>query len=278
MSGATAESEPPEPVRLHHWVYGVTPGVGYGIKATSKGLNLSLFEAPLRNAYTPIRGAAVQEQGGIDSRMLHPAAAGDDMLLSKLGPGPKDEMGRPTFQNHVAIIPMKALFERRLTLETVDAALVGADEREVEGNKELDAIEPAPPPERWRPGLGLAHHMTRAAVETIATRRIKSPHARTLVLVRDSLPPARNEILFKLTELLVLQSVLEPFPCMSDGPTASQMNRFSLVVSARGLRADNSWGIVEAPLTTPSIARVEDADHVYAAIEASFDADTSDYA
>jgi len=279
ISGGPSVGEtPPAPIRLHHWVYGVTPNEGYGIKSTSRGLNLSLFEAPLRGAYTPIRGEAVQSPGGIDSRMIHPAAAGDDLLLSRLGAGPRDELGRPTFQNHVAIIPTKALFDRRLTLESVDAALAASGEPEAEPTKELPPIEPAPPPAGWRPAAGLAHHMTRAAAETIATRRIKAPHARTLLLVRDSLPAARNQILFKLTELLVQQCVLEPFPSMSDAPTASSMNRFSLVISARGLRADNSWAIVEAPMTAAPVGRADDADPVYAAIDAAFDADASDYA
>lgn len=270
-------SDAPAPIRLHHWIYGVTPAEGYGIKSISKGLNISLFEAPLRGAYTPIRGDAAQQPGGVDSRMIHPAAAGDDLLVSRLGPGPKDELGRPTFQNHVAIIPTKALFERRLTLQTVDDALRAFGEPE-EATKELEPLLPAVAPEGWRPGRGLAHHMTRAAAETVATRRLASPHARTLLLVRDSEPAARIDILFKLTELLVLQCVMEPFPCMSDGPTASTLNRFSLVISPRGLRADNSWGIVEAPMNAPALKRVEDADHVYSAIEAAFDADASDYA
>lgn len=273
-----ALSDAPAPIRLHHWIYGVTPGEGYGIKSASKGLNISLFEAPLKGAYTPIRGSVAQQEGGVDSRMLHPAAAGDDMLLSRLGPGPKDELGRPTFQNHVAIIPTKALFDRRLTFETVDAAIGAYDAAHSEPEKEIEPLLPAPAPEGWRPGKGLGHHITRAAAETVATRRLASPYARTLLLVRDSAAAARNEILFRLTELLVLQCVMEPFPCMSDGPTASTMNRFSLVVSARGLRADNSWAIVDAPMNAPSLKRVEDADHVYSAIQAAFDADANDFA
>jgi hypothetical protein len=271
-------ADEPGPIRLHHWVYGVTPGEGYGVKSTSKGLNLSLFEAPLRGAYTPIRGEAMQSPGGIDSRMVHPAAAGDDLLLSRLGAGPRDELGRPTFQNHVAIVPVKALFERRLTLASVDAALGASGAPEQEPTKELAPLRPDAPPPGWRPAGGLAQHMTRAAAETIATRRIKTPFARTLLLMRDSMPGARNEVLFKLVELLVLQCVLEPFPAMSDAPTASTMNRFTLVISARGLRSDDTWAIVEAPLVSSPLKRVDDAPQVYAAIDAAFDADASDFA
>src|SRR5258705_12980300 len=100
-------------MRLHHWVYGVTPGEGYGIKARSIGLNIALYEAPLQGKYTPIRGDAVQGVGGVNFRMVHPASSGEDVLLSRLGRGPPDELGRPTFQNHIAIAPRSALVECR---------------------------------------------------------------------------------------------------------------------------------------------------------------------
>jgi hypothetical protein len=117
--------------------------------------------------------------------------------------------------------------------------------------------------------------MTRAAVETLATRRMKDLDARTLVLARDTEPTIRNEVLYRLTELLVFKMGFPGFASMSDAPTASAMNAFNLVVAPRGVRADESWAIIETSLPAPVLPRVPKAEHVYAAIEESYAADSN---
>lgn len=262
------------PVLLHHWTYGVTPGEGYGIKAYSQGLNIALFDSVLRGRYTPIRGEAVQSEGGVNSRMIHPASSGDDVLLSRLGKGPPDELGRPTFQNHLAVVPRQWLVEKRVSLSGVDAAIGAFDSANPAALKEVARLQVAAPPEGFRLGGGLRQHLTRAAVETIATRRLTEADGRTLVLCRDTLPPIRNEVLFRLIELLNLGANIQGFTAMSDSPTASALNSFDLVVAPRGLRADNSWVVVEAGLPAAPLPRAPKAEWVYAAIEESYAADT----
>jgi len=263
------------PMKLHHWLYGVTPGEGYGIKSYSAGLNIALFEAPLREKYTPIRGDAVQGVGGVNSRMIHPASSGEDILLSKLGKGPPDEMGRPTFQNHITVIPRAVLAEKRLTLSGVEAAVAQFDLDKGSVVGEMPALEVPPAPADWRLGAGLRQHVTRAAVETVATRRISDPEARTLLLSRDTMPAVRNEVLYRLIELLVFKIGLKPFVAMSDAPTASALNTFNLVVAPRGVRADGSWGIIETSMEAPALPRISKVYEVYEAIEQSYAADTA---
>jgi len=264
-------------VALHHWTYGVTPGEGYGIKAFSAGLNIALFDSALRGRYTPIRGDAVQSEGGVNSRMLHPASSGEDVLLSRLGKGPPDEMGRPTFQNHLAVIPRVLLVEKRVSLGGVDVAMEAFDRANPSALKDVAMLEVARPPEGYRLGEGLRRHLTRAAVETIATRRMTEADGRTLVLCRGTLPPIRNEVLFRLIELLNFGADIRPFTAMSDAPTASQLNAFDLVIAPRGVRADNSWVIVEAGLPAAPLPRYPKGEWVYTAIEESYAADTRAY-
>lgn len=262
---------------IHHWTYGVTPGEGYGIKAYSAGLNISLFDTSLRGRYTPIRGDAVQSEGGVNSRMIHPASSGEDVLLSRLGRGPPDEMGRPTFQNHLAVMPRELLVQKRVSLAGVDAAIAAFDQANPSAIKEVAMLQVPPPPETFRLGAGLRLHLTRAAVETIATRKMTEADGRTLVLCRDTLPPVRNEVLFRLIELLNFGANIAGFTAMSDAPTASALNAFDLVVAPRGLRADNSWAIVEAGLPSAVLPRFPKGEWVYKAIEESYAADTRAY-
>ncbi len=262
-------------MRLHHWVYGVTPEEGYGIKARSIGLNIALYEAPLQGRYTPIRGDAVQGVGGVNFRMVHPASSGEDVLLSRLGRGPPDELGRPTFQNHIAIAPRAALVEGRISLGGMDAAIADFDLKNANVVGDLQPLEVARAPPGHRLGQGLRQHMTRAAVETLATRRMKDLEARTLVLARDTPPTIRNEMLFRLIELLNFQIGLPPFSSMSDAPTASALNAFNLVVAPRGVRADESWAIIDTSMPDAVLPRVPKATEVYGTIEASYAADTA---
>ena len=266
---------PAGPMRLQHWMYGVTPLEGYGVKARSMGLNIALYEAPLAGRYTPIRGDAVQGVGGVNFRMVHPASSGEDVLLSRLGRGPPDELGRPTFQNHIAIAPREVLATARITLQGIDDAIAAFDLQHPNLVGDLPPLEVAAAPAGYRLGAGLRLHLTRAAVETLATRRMKDIEARTLVLARESLPTVRNEILFKLTELLVFQIGIPGFASMSDAPTASALNSFNLVVAPRGVRADESWAIIESSLPAPVLPRVPKADEVYKIIEESYHADTA---
>jgi hypothetical protein len=268
---------PGGPLRLHHWTYGVTPGEGYGIKAHSAGLNISLYEAALRGRYTPIRGETVQDAGGVNSRMLHPASSGEDLLLSRLTKGPPDELGRPTFQNHIAVVPREALAAMRVTLKGVEAALADFDLKNVNMAGETPPLDVQGPPPGWRLGEGLRQNISRAAIETIATRRMADPDGRTLLLCREAPPAVRNEVLFRVVELLDFALGLQPFVAMSDAPTASALNAFNLVVAPRGVRGDNSWAIVEASLENAVLPRVGRAADVYSAIEKSYADDTAEF-
>ena len=82
-----------ETASLEHWIYGASPERGYGTKAESSGLNGPLYMRYLENHFTPVRvektasGSTV-----IDARMIHPAPANDEVLLSILGRGVADEV------------------------------------------------------------------------------------------------------------------------------------------------------------------------------------------
>ena len=100
--------------------------------------------------------------------------------------------------------------------------------------------------------------MTRAAAETLLSRFLAEPESRTLLLARDTAPFDRRKGLTALTEALHLVCEIPFVTSISDGPTAAQLNRFQLVVSPRGLRADNTWAILDSTLDAPTLPRVDD--------------------
>jgi hypothetical protein len=261
-----------ENVRLHHWLYGVTLGIGYGTKAVSKGLNTSLYESKLKGHLTPIRGEAVQGDGSVDMRMIHPVGAGEEILLSALGKGPRDEEGRPTFQNHSVIVPTTLLKEGRLSFAVLDQAIRDNDLKNPSqaGVMELMELPLLPADGGYRPGRGIRQQMNRAAVETLASRRMGDAYGRTLVLMRGSTPQQRNTALYLLYELLNFRCEVPFFTASSDAPTTPTLNFFNLLIASRGIRADNSWVLLDAALEKAAVARVAKKEAVYKQIEEAF--------
>ena len=115
-------------ISLEHWVYGASPEKGYGTKAESTGLNGPLYMRYLENHFTPVRvEKSASGSSLIDARMIHPAPANDEVLLSVLERGVADEYNRPTIQNHTVVIPARALRSKQLTLQDAEAAVIAFD-------------------------------------------------------------------------------------------------------------------------------------------------------
>ena len=261
-------------LRLEHWIYGVSHEKGYGIKAESHSLNASLYTRPLANQFTPVRmEKTVDGRARMDARMIHPAPASDEVLLSLLGRGEPDEYDRPTIQNHTVVIPAPLLRDGRLTFEQVEAAVLAFDQRHTKAAGRIDPIsvhlfEPVANPEPM--GAGIRRLMTRAAVETLASRFLADRESRVLILCRDSTNQYRNTLLYRLVELLQSSGGIAVFPAISDAPTLSAMNHFHLAISARGVRADRTWTLLDASIETPALPRLEGHSSVYDRIAEAF--------
>ncbi len=261
-------------LHLEHWIYGVSREKGYGIKAESHALNASLYTRLLANQFTPVRMEKTSDGGTrMDARMIHPAPGNDEVLLSLLGRGEPDEYDRPTIQNHTVIIPAPLLRAGRLTLDQVEAAAREFEHRSPTASGRigpilvpLGATKSAPEPA----GVGVRRLITRAAVETLASRLLTDPESRTLVLCRESTNQYRNALLYRLVELLNFGGGIPIFPSISDAPTLSAMNHFRLAIGARGVRADRTWTLLDATLEQPAIPRYEGKTSMYSLIEHAF--------
>ena len=261
-------------LELQHWIYGVSRDKGYGIKAESQTLHAALYTRALSNMFTPVRMEKTAEGGvRMDARMIHPAPAYDELLLSVLGRGEPDEYDRPTIQNHTVIVPAGHLRAGRLTFEQVETAIHEYDRRFSKASGRIEPIsvhlytsdEPREPV-----GAGIRRLMSRAAVETLAHRLLNDTEARTLVLCRESTNQYRNTLLYRLVELLHFGGEASLLPAISDAPTLSAMNHFRLAISARGVRADRTWTLLEASLEEPVLPKLESNSPTYARIAEAF--------
>ena len=266
-----ASPAPPSSIQLDHWIYGVTPGKGYDIKAVSRGLNLSFYEERIHGFYTPIRGESLQD-GKVSLVMVHPAPSLQEVLLSVVGRGPDDEMGRPTFMNHTAIAPLPALKNGTLTFESLEQAIRDFDTRlpNVVGDADPLPVVLRPPAPLEDLASGLRRCLTFAAAETLVTRLQTVPSGRTLLLMRNSTPEQRIRALRLLLTVINLACGLPWFSSMSDAPTASALDHFQLVISARGVRADNTWTLLDSGLDRPALPRPGGQDALYGTLERCF--------
>ena len=122
-------------------------------------------------------------------------------------------------------------------------------------------------------GTGVKKAMTPAALETLATRLLSEKHGRTMVLCRGSAHSVRNDLLFELVELLNWACDLPVFTSISDAPTLSAMNHFRLAVSSRGVRAVNSWMLLDASMEKAPLAHLRNKTvaAVYHRLEKAFE-------
>ena len=261
-------------VELEHWIYGASHEKGYGTKAESRGLNGPLYSRYLGSHFTPVR---VEKTAGggtlIDARMIHPAPANNEVLLSILGRGVADEYNRPTIANHTVVIPGEPLRTGQLRLADIEAAVFDFDHRMP---KALGKIEPIVVPLRGPdlvpepPGAGIRRLMTKAAVDTLASRFLTDPQGRMLVLCRGSTNQYRNELLYRLVELLHAGGEIPLFPAISDAPTLSAMNHFRLAISSRGVRADGTWTLLDASIDHAALPPIRGKSPVYSRIADAF--------
>ncbi|HLY76385.1 MAG TPA: hypothetical protein VKT21_00695 [Thermoplasmata archaeon] len=261
-------------VQLEHWIYGASPERGYGTKAESTGLNGPLYQRYLGNHFTPVRvektasGSTV-----IDARMIHPAPANDEVLLSVLGRGVADEYNRPTIANHTVVLPGAVLRTGRLTFAMAEAAVQDFDRRVPKASGRVEplairlASEDAP---SESPGAGIRRLITKAAVDTLVSRFLADPQGRTLLLCRGSTHQYRNELLYKLVELLQAGGEIPLFTAISDAPTLSAMNHFRLAISSRGVRADATWTLLDASIDRPTLPPVRGRTPVYTRVAEAF--------
>lgn len=266
--------EPSTTISLEHWIYGASHEKGYCTKAESHGLNGPLYSRYLEGHFTPVRVEKTANGGTvIDARMIHPAPANDEVLLSVLGRGVADEYNRPTIANHTVVIPGVALRSGALTLFDVEAAVLDYDRR---SPKASGRIEPLVVPRRATDmprevaGVGLRRLITKAAVDTLVSRFLADGQGRTLVLCRDSSHQYRNELLYRLVELLYAGGEIPLFAAISDAPTLSAMNHFRLAISSRGVRADGSWTLLDASIDHPALPPVRGKNPLYNRIAEAF--------
>lgn len=267
---AGASAPPGARLRLEHWVFGAAPEVGYSVRARSAELNLALYSKRLDGLYAPLRGEALHNpKEPVDALMVQPTGAGEELLLTFIGPGPPDEIAqRPTIASHTVVLPVASLRSGALGFEAVERAVRDFDRTHPEPLGTIDSLEVPlrEPAARPRPGAGIARHLSRASAETLLTRWLSQPEGRTLILCRDTTTSQRRQALYRILETLPLACRVPFLPSLTEIPSGSFVDRFQLVVSARAFRTDNTWVLLDCALESPTLARLDGEEERYAAL------------
>jgi hypothetical protein len=116
-------------------------------------------------------------------------------------------------------------------------------------------------------GIDIRKHMTKAALETLASWLLNKPKSRTLILCRNSTEKDRSETLYLLVESFYFACGFSLPVAISDAPTLSALNYFNLVISPKGIKADANWVFIDAALEKPLLPRVIGKDFIYEKIE-----------
>lgn len=265
---------PGETVRLQHWVYGASPEKGYGTKAESYDLNPPLYVRHLAGHMTPVRVEKTSSGSTlIDARMIHPVPSTGEVILSLLGRGVADEYNRPTIATHSVVIPERLLRSGLLSYSQVERALQEFDRQFPTASGKIPPLEVFLRSEedaRAPPGQGIKRLISKAAADTLATRLVSDPHGRTLVLCRGSTNQMRNELLFDLVELLTAGGEIPLFTAISDAPTLSAMNHFRVAISARGVRADATWTLLDASMDKAALPTLRRREAMYERVAQAF--------
>jgi hypothetical protein len=275
-SGAAATAPTPAGgVRLDHWIYGSAPEVGYSVRAQSADLNLSFYARRLDGIYTPLTGESVHgDDTVVDVLMVHPASSGAELLFSLIGPGPVDEeYRRRTFVNHTAVVPVDLLRGGRLGFDDIDRAIRAFDAASPAAAGTIEPLavpvrDPAGPSAMGVPGIG--RFLSPAAAETLLTRSLQDPDARTLVLCRDTTPVIRRQTVMRILEVLNLGCGLPFVSSISDNPAGPVASRFQWVVAPRAFRTDNTWALVDNALETAALPRLPDQGSAYATLSQAY--------
>ena len=131
-------------------------------------------------------------------------------------------------------------------------------------------LSPCPEEPHQPVGSGIRRLITKAAVETLASRFLADRGSRTLVLCRGSTNQYRNELLYRLVELLNSGGEIPIFPAISDAPTLSAMNHFHLAISSRGVRADATWTLLDASIDHAALPPIRGKSPMYSRIAEAF--------
>ncbi|MCI4360249.1 MAG: hypothetical protein L3J91_00940, partial [Thermoplasmata archaeon] len=180
---------------------------------------------------------------------------------------------RPTIANHTVVLPAEALRTRRLTFEMAETAIAEFDKRFPKATGKVDPLTVtlrAPDDGKEASGPALRRLITKAAVETLVSRFLHEPHGRTLILCRGSTHSYRNELLYKLFELVIGGAEIPLFTAISDAPTLSAMNHFRLAISTRGVRADATWTLLDASIDEPAMGHVRGRQPIYGRVALAF--------
>lgn len=263
-------------MKLHHFVWYPVAGKGYQEKpiAASGSFNPLLYTSLFKNEFIPIVVSYSKED--FRAYLLFNRPDRNKVLFSCIFPKKRvDEHGRTGVFNHSAIISKADIKRGMVSFFRTEKAMREFDDK---NPMPKGKIEPLNVRERAKPAFSyvkkLPDFVSKAAVETLATRLMRSKSAKTILRCKGASKADRFKMAVYLAELLNFRCGIRPISFSTEVPTTSEYYElFDLLVLERAFPPEanaDKWQVILWDLDTPSLPKLKKASSVYKKIDAAF--------
>ena len=261
-------------MEIDHFVWYPIHGKGYQDKpvAISGDFNPGLFTNVFDKEFAPLMMSYSQK----DYRgfMLFDKPNIRHVLFSFIYHKVIDEYGRKGVIHHSAIIDRKDLQSGKVSLFDIEEAMNKFDEANPAPKGDIPPLEvPAYEPGQFRYQDKIFKYISKASVETLATRMMTASRNRTSFRCQGAGTKARKNIALYLVELLGFRGGI-PISFTTERPISSEYyGFFNLAVTERAIAPDanaEDWAVINWDELDVGMPRVGGKDDVYKLIDDAF--------
>ncbi|UCF08073.1 MAG: DUF87 domain-containing protein [Thermoplasmata archaeon] len=268
-------------IMLDHFIWYPIPGKGYQdlpIAISTEGqpsLFTRLFQLPTERGpeFSPI--LVRYEVEDFKGHLIFNKEHRNQIIISYITHTPvADEYGRTGVFHHSAIVDKKLFKTGGISLLNVLETMEDYDKNNTYPKGKIEKLEVQ---KKDTPGFDykgkIKNIISKAAVETLATRLMTSDRYRTIFRCLRSSSEDRMRIAIYLLELLNFECGLRPISMVTERPIPQYNELFDVAVTERAidLRTNaEDWAVILWDLEHPLSKRIKNRDDVYKKIDEAF--------
>ncbi len=280
-SQATTTEVTQRNILLDHFIWYPLPGKGYQdlpIAISTEGqpsLFTRVFQLPTERGpeFAPI--LVRYEEENFIGHLIFNKQNRNQIIITYITHTPEaDEYGRTGVLHHSAIVDKKLIKSGNISLLTVIEAMENYDKDTTFPKGKIEKLKIQT---KEKPGFDykgkIQNIISKAAVETLATRLMTSDRNRAIFRCLRSTNEDRMRISIYLLEFLNFECDIRPISMTTERPIPQYNELFDVAVTERAidLRTNaEEWEVILWDLEHPSLKRLKDRDDVYKKIDEAF--------
>ncbi len=261
-------------MKIDHFVWYPIHGKGYQDKpvAISGGFDPELFTNVFKQEFAPLMMSYSQKD--YKGYMLFNKPNMSYVLFTHIFHKVVDEYGRRGVIHHSAIIDKKALKNGEITLLDVETAMNKFDDEYPAPKGEISSLElKTHESPTYEYDDKIYKYISKAAVETLATRMLTSSSNRTAFRCQGADKDKRRNIAIYLVEILTFKCGIPISFCTERPITSEYYNFFNLAVTERAIAPDSDaeyWAVINWDELEATLPRIDGKDEIYKIIDDAF--------